>query len=211
MAALDFSEFIKRHRLQLLAVANTDVFPGAVVDKARRGYLPQGHLREVLMGQPHRFWDNEMSGANLVYGTVERTFSLRGQTSLSEMGVSVQGGLESAKSAIFSITGVYARTFTNGEGHATMLTLVPMIHDLRKTDKTRWKLVNGKWIVTETYYASEATLTFETSRKGNLKADVEKAGGVRVSGGGTVAWKTKNAFTITKNDQVPFGFRGWKV
>ena len=211
MPALDFSDFIKRHGLQLLTVSNTDVFPGAVVDKARRGYLPEGHLREVLPGQPAQFWDTEMNAANLIYGSVERTLSLGGQASLSEMGVNVQGGLNSAKSATFSITGVYPRTFANGEGHATRLTLIPMIHALREADRPRWKLVNGKWIVTETYYASEATLTFETGRGGNLKADIDKAGGVRVSGGGTVAWKTKNSFTITKNDQVPFGFRGWKV
>jgi len=211
MPALEFSEFIKRHGLQLLAVANTDVFPGAVVDKARRGYLPQGHLRAVLGGPPTGFWETEMSGANLVYGTTERTFSLAGQSSLSEMGVNVQGGLDSAKSATFSITGVYSRTFTNGEGHASMLALIPLIHELRKIDRTRWKLVNGKWIVTETYYATDAALTFETGRGGNVKADVAKAGGVQVSGGGTVTWKTRNSFTITKNDQVPFAFRGWKV
>jgi hypothetical protein len=211
MAALDFSEFVKRHGLQLLTVANTDVFPGAVVDKARRGFLPQGHLREVLGGQPPGFWDTEMSDANLVYGSTERTISLGGHSSLSEMGVSVEGGLQAARSATFSITGVYARTFKNGEGRATMLALVPLIHALRRTDKVRWKLVNGKWIVTETYYATDATLTFETKRGANLKADVAEAGGVRVSGDGEVAWRTKNSFTITRNDRVPFGFRGWKV
>ena len=211
MPALDFSEFIRRHGLQLLTVSNTDVFPGAVVDKARRGYLPQGHLREVLVGRSPQFWDTEMNGANLVYGRVERTVNLGGQASLSEMGVSVEGGLESAKSATFSITGVYARTFTNGEGHATRLTLIPMIHRLRELDRTRWKLVNGKWIVTETYYAREATLTFETSGGSNLKTKIDRAGGVTVSGGGTVTWQGKRSLMITKNDQVPFGFRGWKV
>src|SRR2546425_13166507 len=97
MGALEFPEFLKRFQMQLLGVATDDVFPGEVVDKARRGYLPQGHLQEILTGQPAQFWKTEMNGANLAYGTVERTISLGGQASLSEMGVNIQGGLQSAK------------------------------------------------------------------------------------------------------------------
>ena len=70
---------------------------------------------------------------------------------------------------------------------------------------------NGKWIVLETYNATEATISFATSADVNLKAHVEKAGGVTVSGGGGVSWKGKRSFSITGNNQVPFGFRGWKV
>ena len=211
MAAMDFPDFLKRYQMQLLGVAIDDVFPGAVVDKARHGYLPQGHLREVLTGQKSAFWDTEMNAANLAYGSIERTISLSGRASLSEMGVSIDGGLRSARSATFMITGVYARSFKNGEGHATRLTLIPMIHALRATEKVKWKLVNGKWIVTETYYAREATLSFEATRRANIKADVEKAGGVKVGGGGAVTWTTKSQLTIAQNDQVPFAFRGWKV
>lgn len=92
-----------------------------------------------------------------------------------------------------------------------MLALVPLIHAPRKNDRPRRRLVNGKWIVTETYYATEATLTLETGRGGKLQAAIARAGRVQVSGGGSITWTTKNSFTITKNDQVPFGFRGWKV
>ena len=211
MAALEFPEFLKRHQMQLLVVSTDDVIPGAVVDKERRGYAPQGYLNEILPGQPANFWQTELNQANLVYGTVERVFSLGGQASLSQMGVRVEGGLSRAKSATFAITGVYAKTFLNGPGHASMFSLVPPVQALRKTDKPRWKLVNGKWIVLETFYATEATVSFTTSGDVNLKASVEKAGGVTVSGGGGVSWKGRRSFSITGNNQVPFAFRGWKV
>jgi len=211
MPALEFPEFLKRHQLQLLAVSTDDVIPGAVVDQERRGYAPQGRLEEILAAEPPAFWDTEMNQANLVYGTVERTFSLAGKASLTEMGVRIDGGLARAKSATFAITGVYARTFMNGSGHASMFSLVPKLHDLKKADKPRWKLVNGKWIVLETFYASEARISFDTSGEVNLKAEVDAAGGANVSGSGGIKWTGKRAFTITGNNQVPFAFRGWKV
>ena len=192
-------------------MSTDDIVPGAVVDKERRGYAPQGHLSEILTAEPTGYWDTEMNEANLVYGTVERSLTLGGKASLSEMGVTVQGGLSKAKSATFSITGVYARTFADPPGHPTMLSLVPKIHALKKQDKVRWKSVNGKWIVLETFYAKEATIVFTPSGDVNLRADVEAAGGVSVSGDGQVTWKGKRAFTIAGNDKVPFAFRGWMV
>ena len=96
-------------------------------------------------------------------------------------------------------------------GHPTMLSLVPKLHALKKEDRARWRLVNGKWIVLETFYAKEATVSFTTSGDVNLKANVENAGGVSVSGDGQITWKGKRAFAIAGNDKVPFAFRGWKV
>jgi hypothetical protein len=211
MPALDFPQFLKRFGIQLLGVANTDVAPGEVVDKARKGFMPQGHLQEILSSQPSAFWDTELNRANMIYGTVERTLSLDGSASLTEMGVQISGGLKSAKSVTFSITGVNARTFVNGPGHASMFSLVPLINALKGTDRSKWKMVNGKWIVTETYYATQAAVSFQTSGGVNLKAQVEEAGGVRAGGGGQVEWTSNKAFTMTQNDGVPFGFRGWKV
>lgn len=211
MPVLDFDEFLDRHHLQMLMASTDDIHPGAVVDKARRGYMPQGSLREILTGEPDEFWETEFNEANLIYGTIERTFNLGSKASLAEMGVNIEGGLSKAKSASFAITGIHARSFVNGPGHASMLSLVPKVHELKKVDKARWKLVNGKWIVVETWYATEATITFQTSGNVDLKGEIEKAGGVSVSGSGGVKWTGRRSFVITENNRVPFGFRGWQV
>ena len=63
----------------------------------------------------------------------------------------------------------------------------------------------------ETYYATEANVSFAAPGGADLKASVEKEGGVHVSGSAAVQWTSKKSFTITQNDAVPFGFRGWKV
>jgi len=211
MAALGFPEILKRHQMQLLVVSTDDVTPGAVVDKERKGYAPQGYVQDVLTGQPASFWQTELNQANLVYGTIQRSFALGGKASLTEMGVNIEGGLAKARSASLASTGVYARTLKNGPGHASMFSLTPLIHALKEQDRARWRLINGKWIVLETFYASEATVSFETAGNVNLRGEVDTAGGVSVSGGGNVTWTSKRAFTITGNNKAPFAFRGWKV
>ena len=211
MAALALPTFLKRFQLQLLGVATDDVLPAAVVDRAKKGYLPLGHLSEILIDEPPSYWKTEQNPANIVYGSVEREYKLGGKASLSEMGVQVSGGLARASAAKFSITGILARTFVNGPGHASLFSLTPKVFALKKTDRVRWRLVNQKWIVLETYYASEVLVEFATSGNVDLKAELDELGAVTVSGNATVSWKSKRSFTVSKNDRVPFAFRGWQV
>jgi hypothetical protein len=211
MPALDFPTFLKRFQLQLLGVSTDDVLPGEVVSKAKKGFMPQGHLSELLTAVSEAYWETEQNPANIVYGSVEKEFNLTGKASLSEMGVVVSGGLGKASSATFSITGVSARTFKNGTGHASLFSLTPKVFALKKADKAKWKLVNGKFIVLETYYASEVTVEFTTGGNVDLKADIDEQGAVTASGGATITWKGKRSFTVAKNDKVPFAFRGWQV
>lgn len=211
MPAVKFPAFMKRYQLQLLGVATDDVLPGAVVDRAKRGYIPQGHLRDLLPSEPARFWETEQNQANIVYGRVERDIKLGGKSSLSEMGVQIGGGLERASSATLAITDILARTFVSTSGHASLFSLSPKVFALRQSDKTSWRLVNGKWIVLETYYASEVTVEFTTNGNIDLQADIAGKGGVTASGSGAVTWTGKRSFTITNNNAVPFAFRGWQV
>jgi len=210
MPALKFPQFLKRFKLTILRVATDDVIPGAVLSP-RRGYIYQGHLSELLAGQPKKFWKTELDPANIVYGTVEREFSLSGKASLDQMGVKVEGGLGRAKSVKYSISAVHAQTFLNGTGHASMFSLTPRLHQLKKRNRRAWRMVNNKWVVLETYYASEAEVTFATSGSVDLKGDVENAGGVSVHGGGGIKWTGERSFKIIENNAVPFAFRGWKV
>jgi hypothetical protein len=211
MAALKFPAFLRKHQLQLLAVATEDIGPGTVLDEKKRGFLPQGHLREVLEGRPARFWSVVLRRANLAEGTIERTVGLTGKSRLNEMGVEVGGGLERATSVTFAITKVTARAFAQGSGRASKLALLPLLVGLREEERAAWKTIKGKWIVLETYHASEATLSFSTRADVDLEAEVDAAGGARVHGGGRLRWTGKRSFRIARNDSVPFAFRGFRV
>jgi hypothetical protein len=207
---MKLKQFLQKYNLTFLPVATPDVVPGAVLTK-RKGYMYWGHLDQILQGEPKRFWSVEMEPANIIEGTVERTLSLKGKSSLGQMGVQVDGGLKRAKSVKFSISAVRVRTFRNGRGYASMLSLIPKIQRLKKRNRAAWKTINNKRVVLEVYYASEATVSFATSGEVNLKAEIAKAGGVTVEGDGVVKWTGKKSFKIARNDKVPFAFRGWII
>jgi len=211
MAALKFPAFLRKHELQLLVVATEDIGPGTVLDKKKRGFLPQGHLREVLDDRAPRFWAVVLRRANLTQGTIERTVALTGKSSLDEMGVEVGGGLERASSVRFAITRVSARTFGQGTGRASKLALLPLLAERRGSEPAVWRSIKGKWVVLETYHASEATLTFTAATSVDLEADVNAAGGARLRGGGKLRWTSRRSFTIAQNNSVPFAFRGFRV
>jgi len=210
MAGLKLPQFLRRYDLTLLAVATDDIVPGAVLGK-RRGHAYQGHLKEILTSKPAKFWRTEINAANIVYGSVERSLSLNGKSRLDQMGARIEGGLARAKSVDFSITEVRARTFRNGTGHASMFSLVPLVNGLRRANRAAWKMLNGRRIVLEAYYASEVTLIFKTNGNVDLKAEVERAGGVQASGNAGVRWSGNRSFKISGNMDVPFAFRGWKI
>jgi len=210
MAGIKLPQFLRRYNLTMLAVATDDIVPGAVLSK-KRGHTDQGRLSEIITSKPAKFWKTELNAANIVYGTVERSLSLKGKTSLNQMGAKIEGGLSRARSVEFSISEVKARTFRNGPGHASMLSLVPLVNNLRRTNRAAWKQINGSLIVLEVYYASEVTLTFTTNGNVDLKADIAKAGGVEAGGDAGITWKGKRSFKIAGNTTVPFAFRGWKV
>lgn len=207
---MQIRQFLRRYNLNLLPVAHPDIVPGAVLTK-KRGFTYWGHLSELLTGPPGKYWSVEMDPANIIDGTVERSISLKGKSSLKQMGVNVEGGLERARSVNFSVSAVRVKTFRNGPGHASMLSLIPKVRELRKRNKSAWKLINNKRVVLETYYASAATVTFKTSGSVNLKAAVNAAGGAKVDGGGTVKWTGNRSFRIARSFRVPFAFRGWVV
>jgi len=203
-------QFLRKYNLTFLPVATPDIIPGAVLTK-KKGYMYWGHLDQVLQGEPKKFWSVETDPANIIEGTVERTLSLKGKSSLEQMGVQVDGGLKRAKSAKFSISAVRVKTFRNGRSHASMLSLIPKIQQLRKRNRIAWRTINNKWVVLEAYYASEATVSFATTGEVNLQAEIVKAGGVTVEGDGVIKWTGKKSFKIARNEKVPFAFRGWIV
>jgi hypothetical protein len=204
-----FPQFLRRYNLNLLPVATSDYTPGSVLAKKRKGYLHQGHLRQLLRGKPGRFWETEINPANVVYGEVERTLSLRGRSSLDQMGILIEGGLGRARSVSFTISAVHARTFRSGVDQASLFTISPLIQRLKKRDRASWKLLDDKWAVLESYYATEASVSFRTEGNVDLKAEIEKVGGVTVHGGGGLKWTGRRSFRITENRTVPFAFRGW--
>jgi hypothetical protein len=211
---LEFPQFLKRFNLLLLPVSTDDIVPGAVLDTGgyfSKGFTYQGHLSELMPKVPDYFWETELDRANLVNGVVNHSMSLRGKSTMSLWGIDVGGGLTRANSANFKIMGISARSFTNGKGHASILTVKPLLARLKMVKPEAYEVLVNDYLVMETYYASEAIIEFDVGTDVNLEADVAKAGGVNVQGNGQFAWKTKTSIVVTQNVEVPFAFSGFKV
>ncbi len=211
---LDFPQFLKRFNLLLLPVSTDDIVPGAVLDTGGffdRGFTYQGHLNELMPRIPDDFWETELNRANLVTGAVSHSVSLRGKSALSFWGVNVSGGLTRARSARVRITGIHARSFADGKGHASILTLRPLLARLKVAQPEAYQVLINDYVVMETFYASECIIDLDANSDANLRAEVELAGGIQVGGEGQAAWKSNSSFVVSQNVEVPFAFSGFRV
>lgn len=204
MAALKFTQFLRRYDIRLFFSSVEDTIPGSLISKDKKGYFPVGHISDYL-DNPNLDWTTEMKEASMVYGTVERELSLGGRASLNEFGVGIHGGLGKAKSVKFYIEEVRAMGFLK----PMRLNLIADSHELKKSNKKTWKLINNKCVVDYTYYASKVTFDFE--REGNFDLKAEIINKITASAETEIKWKSKSSFVVTNNTKVPFGFSGWEI
>jgi hypothetical protein len=211
---LDFPQFLKRFNLYVLPVSTDDIVPGAVLDGGgyfSKGFVYQGHIGELMPRIPDEFWQTELSKANLVTSAVNHNVSLKGKNALTWGGINVGGGLENADGATVRIQGMHARSFLNGKGHASILSLRPILSRLKMVQPESYVSLVNNYIVMDAYYASEVILEFDADRGVDLQAEVEQAGGIQINGDGEAKWKSKTALVVTQNVEVPFAFSGFRV
>lgn len=204
MSNLPFPQFLQRYGIIMLFSSDPGVIPGAIIEKRKKGYFSAGTLEQVFK-DPAPAWDTILQPANLVYGTVQRSLSLNSKASLNEFGVNISGGLANARSVDFFISGVKCRVFAN----QSKITLIPRLQELRKKNRSLWRLVNNNYIADYTYYATEITAEFETEGNIDLRAELENK--ITIEGNAGIEWKNKSKFVISNNDAIPFGFSGWMV
>ena len=204
MANLPFTQFLQRYGITLLFSSDTGVIPGSILEKRKQGYFCVGTLEQIFKDPPPA-WDTVLQPANLVYGTVQRSLSLLGKTSLNEFGIGIHGGLTQARSVDFFITGVKCRIFAN----QSKILLIPRLQNLRKSNKALWKLVNNNRIADYTFYATEITAEFEAVGGADIKANIQNK--ITVDSSVSLDWKSKSKLVISNNDSIPFGFSGWMI
>ena len=204
MANLPFTQFLQRYGITLLFSSDAGIIPGSIIEKRKQGYFSVGKLEQIFHDPPPA-WDTILQPANLVYGTVQRSLSLLGKSSLHEFGLGIQGGLSKARSVDFYITGVKCRVFA----HQSKILLIPRLQELRKTNKELWKLVNNKRVADYTFYATEITVEFESEGSADIKAEIQNK--ITIDASASVDWKSKSKLVLSNNDNIPFGFSGWTI
>lgn len=204
MPQIPFPQFLKRYGIRLLFSSSPEVVPGVLIEKRKKGFYVVGMLNQILSGDQIR-WASKIQPGNMVHGNVKRSLSLKGKSSLNEFGIEVSGGLKNAYAVDFQIVGVKQRTFKV----PTQITMREELFNLRTSNKSKWKFINNKWIADYVYYADEVKVKFEVEGGINLKADIKD--NIKLIGDAGINWTSNKSFTITQNQEVPFGFSGWQI
>lgn len=199
-----FRQFLRKYGITLLPVSVKSIQPGDILEKKNRGYYPYTHLNKIV-NDPDTKWQTRIEAANIVQEKVSRTLSLKGKYSLKSMGVDIGGGLSKAKSATYTITGVKARVLKNVD---TMY-VEEKLADIKSKNKTKWKYIRGKRFIELGFYATEFTIDFDVDGDIGLKGEI--GGNISHGAEASVKWTTKTRIKVTQNNEVPFGFKGFKI
>lgn len=187
-----------------MPVSTNRVIPGAIIDLERMQVF--GHCREVLTDEPEATWAYAYSEASMIYGTVTANRKLRS-------GVRVMG--------IFSLGGSYGKDMNvhieindirGAILKTSQLALQPKVNALRSVDRRgRWRLINNKLVVLETFYASGFTATFSRHDQVMTQAELEEVTRIDIEASVDYQWEAGRQLVITNNESVPFGVRGFVV
>ncbi len=201
-----FQRFIRKHipGLRVLPVSMEQYVPGVILEPKKMRLL--GHCRDMLPGEPVSSWTYTKSQANMIYGTIEMDRKLGSRFHV--LGVfSMGGGFSHDLSVHIEISEVKGASLDMHQ-----LILQPKLNELRRIDRRgRWRLVNDRFVVLETFYASEFKAAFFRKNQRITKAELEKVSRINVTGEIDYLWETDASLVITKNDKVPFGVRGFIV
>lgn len=203
MPNLTFKQFLGQYGIRMLFVATEDIQPGIVIQPDNKGFFKYDDLYKAF-GQAQADWQHDLRKANMITGTITRSLSLSGKSSLDEFGVAIHGGLSQTKRVNFKLSDIKARALTQ----RTRADIETAIAQLKKSDKTRYRQYANKFALDQTYYAASFEAEFEVQGDIDLRAELE--GKIDVSGDAEIKWTSKRTFKIANNADVPFGFAGVK-
>lgn len=207
MPRLDFPQYLRRQGITLLYSATPEYIPGALLRKKKQGYMRVAHIGKYAFKETIEHWPTVLKGANIAHANIVRKFSLGAGPSLNDMGVTISAGLERTREAKMTITGIKARYFDEKNGARPPLEIDDMIQELKRRNKRLYRRIRSLYLIGTVFYATDFTMTFDK----DVRANVEAAGPINVSGSGGVKWVSKRAFKVSRNDGVPFGFKGWQI
>jgi hypothetical protein len=203
---MDFLRFIRKHiaGLRLLPISTEQYVPGVILDREKLRYF--GHCRDILPEEPETSWGYTRTDANMIYGSLTSSRSLGSGVSILGL-FSLRGGLDQDIRVHFRVSDVKG-AFLN----TNQMTLQPRLNALRSADRRgRWRLVNNKLVVLETYYACEVAITFLRNNEVLTQAELEEVTSLDVHTRIEYHWAGERELVVSRNAGVPFGVRGFVV
>ncbi len=190
--------------MRLLTVSLENYVPGAILHPDKMRFL--GHCRDMLPEEPKTAWAYTKSRASMLYGTISYDKKVHGNTRLLGL-INVSGGYAQDVKVQMAITDIRGASLDMSQ-----IVLQPKLNALRRIDRRgRWRQINNRFVVTETFYAREVEVSFYRDNKLMGKAELDKVCKVKINANLESNWETDQRLVIANHDQVPFGVRGFRV
>lgn len=203
---MDLYRFIKTHLpgLRILPVSTSQYVPGVILDRQKLRVF--GHCREVMPEEPEETWAYVKSEANMIYGTVTADRKLR--KGVKVLGLfSLGGGFGHGMNVHLELTDIRGAILQTSQ-----LALQPRINELRTIDRRgRWRLINNRLVVLETFFASAFKATFFRNDQVVGQAEIDEVSGIDIEASVDYQWESGHQLVVTNNASVPFGVRGFVV
>lgn len=203
---MEFKRFIRTHLsgLRILPLSTTNYVPGVILERKKLRIF--GHCREVLPGADEAIWEYSKAEASMVYGTITANRKLK--SGVKVMGIfSLGGGYDHDLSVHLEMNDIRGASL-----NISQMALQPKLNALRSVDRRgRWRLINGKLMVMETFFASEFTATFFRHDQMVTQAELEELSKIDVDASVDYQWQAGRQLVITQNSKVPFGVRGFVI
>lgn len=200
--SLNLQQFYKQYGVRPLAAATAEFIPGAILkDSGSSRYRPLGQLKDVLAGLT---WDTLFEDANLPQGSIEE--EKKGGANISVLGIKLGGDASQASKVKVTVTRPTVQRFKD----LPTLKLTAALKKLKADDRPTYSTIDENWVMTHAWFAQELTLEFTNAAGARLDLSIDRID-VKLGAGANLSKNASGNLVITQNQNIPFGFWGFKI
>jgi len=207
VAAIRFPQYLKKHGLYLLLVANETYLPGLILRREGDAFWGHEKLKRLLKDSTLS-WQTQYVGANIPH-VIEGSRQVGAGGNLILPFLTIDGGLEYNSFVDFKISAVDQRIFTD-DNLRLWNPLSGRLKWLKNEKPDDWNRIKGRYLVLSTWYASEYEVRLGRALKGDLDVTFQQK--ISPTVGARLNIDSANKIVnVSKNLRVPFAFQGKRL
>lgn len=205
MAFSIFEQKLKPYfpHINFLNSSTSSYLPGSILDNEENDYR-EGHIREILTDLPEEEWTLDYVEANLLVGRISGNSKIEGGANILGI-IRLKSSVSKNYEMEYELSEITAVEFKK----TSMIEIQGALAKLKRENRRKWKIVKHDYIVTESFFAKTFTIKFK--KDGEVVAEAELKSDIEVSADTNINWGSAGIISITNNEKVPFGVKGFIV
>lgn len=191
--------------IEFLIISDSTFLPGTVINKLRP-VTKQGHIKSIIQGKDSTYWETDRVKGNILAGdTLTGSSDFSGNIALLSF-LKINSSVKASYSYKYEIDTIEACNFLN----TSKLDLMPLLRKMKTGDKEIWKSVRSFYVVTETYYAKNFSITLQ--KNGSVITEAEfKQDFENINANVQFDFNRGGKIIVSANKDVPFGFTAFQI